>query len=175
MWCCPLNTNSNNTNMTAAAAVVTAATYENTAPLCLRPTEAKCVRVYDGDTIWLAFEHAGEVIDAARVFWGSTRRKFAPGTKSKKKRPWGRAMNFATSSWVKCSACAPPIRWTSMDVCLQMCGFWTPKRMNHLLIHKSSRGGVSLMPADTKSACLGARSHEPGLHRCDLRILIRSS
>ena len=59
MWCCSSNTNN---NMAAAATVVTAATYENTAPLCLRPTEAKCVRVYDGDTIWLAFEHAGEVI-----------------------------------------------------------------------------------------------------------------
>ena len=38
------------------------ATYANTAPLRLRPTVAKCVRVYDGDTIWIAFEHAGDVI-----------------------------------------------------------------------------------------------------------------
>ena len=41
---------------------VASATYESTAPLRLQPIEAKCVRVYDGDTIWLAFEHAGEVI-----------------------------------------------------------------------------------------------------------------
>ena len=38
------------------------ATYDNTAPLQLTPTCAKVVKVYDGDTVWLAFPHGDEII-----------------------------------------------------------------------------------------------------------------
>ena len=38
------------------------ATYQTTAPLRLAPPRAKCVRVYDGDTVWLAFQHYDKVI-----------------------------------------------------------------------------------------------------------------
>lgn len=38
------------------------ATYASTQPLRLAPSVAKCVRVYDGDTVWLAFEHAGDLV-----------------------------------------------------------------------------------------------------------------
>lgn len=46
----------------AAALDLNVATYESTKPLQLRPRVAKVVRVYDGDTVWLAFEHASEII-----------------------------------------------------------------------------------------------------------------
>jgi len=39
-----------------------AATYAGTAPLRLAPSVAKCVRVYDGDTVWLAYEHGDLII-----------------------------------------------------------------------------------------------------------------
>ena len=51
------------------SAAILAATYAN-ALLRLAPTLAKCVRVYDGDTVWLAFEHAGQVVRSSARLMG---------------------------------------------------------------------------------------------------------
>lgn len=52
------------------SASLRAATYAGTLPLRLAPKFAKCVRVYDGDTVWLAFEHAGKIIRSSARLMG---------------------------------------------------------------------------------------------------------
>lgn len=50
------------------SAMLHAATYASTAPFKLMPSIAKCVRVYDGDTVWLAFEHGDCIVrNSARL------------------------------------------------------------------------------------------------------------